>query len=275
MPQISEIAYYPVKGCAGVSCPAAELTAAGPRHDRTFMVVSSGGMYRTQRGNPALATIRPEVGASGERLTLHAPSTKRLELDVRSDGDRCDVELFGAPYTAIDQGKDAVDWLAEVLGTPSRLVRAPPEHRRVTDGQTPGTAGFADSSPVTVASMSSLDALNRRIVDSGGEPVPMSRFRPNLVVDGWADPHTEDDVRSMTAGDAELAYAKLDIRCVVTTVDQQAGVKAGPEPLRTLTGYRRVSGGGVAFGVKASIVHPGTVSVGDKVTVNSWSKPDA
>jgi uncharacterized protein len=270
MAKIATLHYYPIKGCAAVSVSEAELTPAGPRHDRNFMVVTEEGASRTQRGTPALAVIRPEIGFDGERLTLRAPGVEALDVDVDLDRERCDVLLFGAPFKAIDQGDVAADWLSEVLGEPSRLVRVPPEHKRVTTGQTPGTAAFADGQAVVVTSLSSLDLLNERIAERGGEPLPMDRFRPNLVVDGWAEPHTEDRVRSMTAGDAELGYAKLDIRCVVTTVDQRIGVKVGPEPLRTLARYRRDPNGGVAFGMKAAVVRTGKVAVGDEVIVNSW-----
>jgi uncharacterized protein YcbX len=150
----------------------------------------------------------------------------------------------------------------------------PPEHRRETGGHTPGTTAFADSQAIVAISQSSLDLLNERIAEAGGEPLPMDRFRPNLVLGGWAEPHTEDRVRRMIVGDAELGYAKLDIRCVVTTVDQSTGVKDGPEPLRTLARYRRTAAGGVAFGMKAAVVRTGKVSVGDEVIVPEWGEPE-
>ena len=102
----------------------------------------------------------------------------------------------------------------------------------------------------------------------------MSRFRPNIVVGGWDEPHREDRARRITVGHAELGFAKLAIRCVVTTVDQEAGAKEGPEPLRTLAGYRHAALGGVTFGVKFSVVAPGTLSVGDEVIVSSWRESE-
>ena len=83
-------------------------------------------------------------------------------------------------------------------------------------------------------SLSSLDGLNERILERGGEPLPMDRFRPNVVVSGWPEPHTEDRVRRAVIGDVELAYAKDCVRCSVTMVDQETGLRAGPEPIRSL-----------------------------------------
>lgn len=277
MARVVELSYYPVKGCAGVSAHDAVLTPAGLAHDRSFMVTSEEGVYRTQRRWPRLALIRPGVSADGERLTLRAPGHPyALDVDVDTSGPRRDVDLFGAPFTGIDQGDEAAAWLSEVLGAPSRLVRVPPEHDRVTDGRIPGTSGYADSSAVHVLSRSTLDLLNERLTERGGDALPMDRFRPNIVIGGWDDPHTEDRVRRITIADTELGYTKLAIRCAVTLVDQEAGTRAGPEPLRTLATYRRAvsGGGGVAFGTKYAVLRPGKLSVGDEVRVALWGEAE-
>ena len=219
-------------------------------------VIDESGAFHSQRHNPRLALIQPKVAAGGERLTLRAPGAGVLSADVDLAAARRDVDLFGVAYQGIDQGDAVAGWLSQVLGVPSRLMRVPPEHDRVTSGETPGTAGYADGHPLLVTTASSLDVMNERIAGRGGEPVPMNRFRPNIVIDEWDEPHIEDRARRINAGDIELGYAKLAIRCVVTTVDQEAGTKVGPEPLRTLAGYRRAAQGGVAFGVKFSVLHP-------------------
>ncbi|OEU96410.1 MOSC domain-containing protein [Streptomyces oceani] len=286
---ISELVTYPVKGCAGVSTHDARMTEAGLTHDRSFLVITPDGTFRSQRRSPKLALIRPGItspaddpgGDAAEQLTLDAAGMERLRVPVDLTAPRRDVTLFGAPYQGIDQGAGVAEWLSEALGEPSRLVRVPPEHRRIADGMTPGTSAYADSNPVHLLSVRSLDGLNERLLAGGDEPLPMTRFRPNIVVDGtvdgWERPHREDALRLVRAGDAELAYAKLAIRCVVTTVDQSSGTKSGPEPLRTLAGYRRATatgGTGVAFGVKLSVLRPGKLSVGDELTVDEWGTPE-
>lgn len=165
-------------------------------------------------------------------------------------------------------------WFSDVLGAPSRLVRVPPEHDRVTDGQIPGTCGYADSGAIHLVSVSSWARLNERITGHDGGPVPMNRFRANIVVDGWDEPHAEDQLRRISIGGTELGYAKLAIRCAVTLVDQRSGAKAGPEPIRALAGYRRAAAGGVAFGVKLSVLRPGRLSVGDAVTATSMGQSE-
>ena len=120
-------------------------------------------MYRTQRRDPLLAVIRPLITPDGGHLTLTAPEAEPLHLRVDTSGTRQKVDLFGTAYQGIDQGDEAADWLSDRLGVPSRLVRTPPEHDRVTDGLTPGTSGYADSCALHVLSRSTLDLLNARM----------------------------------------------------------------------------------------------------------------
>lgn len=222
------ITYYPVKGCAGVALTEAEVTPEGLLGDRAWAVVDDRGDPRWQGADPRLAVIVPEL--RGDGLTLRAPDTE--------------------PLTVTGPGPGADAWLTRFLGRPSHLVRA--------------RAG--SDSRLHVVSRASLDALNRRIAARGAAPLPMTRFRPNLVVDGWTTPHTEDDTPRLTVAGTELALTGLTVRCAVTLVDQSTGRRAGPEPLRTLADYRRADGGGVVFGAYFAVRRPGRVAVGDEVT---------
>ncbi|MGW1296566.1 MOSC domain-containing protein [Streptomyces sp. NPDC002533] len=294
MATVVDLITYPVKGCAGTSVDGTHLTPAGLAHDRSFMVVSVEGVFRTQRRDPRLALVRPTVSADGSRLTLASAEQEQeggpgaLHLDVTTSAPRRDVDLFGTTYQGIDQGDEAAAWLTDFLGTPSRLVRVPPEHDRKTDGLTPGTSGYADSSAVHMLSRASLAHLHTRLAERGAPLLAMDRFRPNIVIDShpegcqgedgaadWAaEPHAEDRIRRATIGAAELGYTKLAVRCAVTLVDQEAGARGGPEPLRTLADYRRFSAGGVVFGAKFAVVRPGKLSVGDEVAVEEWGEAE-
>lgn len=252
---------YPIKGCAGVALSDSEVTPAGLRHDRAFMVTTPDGLFRSQRRDPRLAVIRPEVHE--DTLVLRADGVEPVSVAVDTTSARRDVRLFAMEFLGIDQGEAAAEWLSAVLGAPSRLVRVPPEHDRVVAGATPGTSGWADSAAVHLLAEASLADLNARL----DAPLPMSRFRPNVVVDAIGGaPNGEDRMRAAEVGTTALAYCKAAIRCAVTVVDQERGEKAGKEPLRTLATYRRHPDGGITFGVKLSVTRPGKVSVGDTVT---------
>ncbi|HYS40868.1 MAG TPA: MOSC N-terminal beta barrel domain-containing protein [Pseudonocardiaceae bacterium] len=273
MATVSALTYYPVKGCAGIAVSSARCTPTGIVHDRSFMVVDAeDGTFLSQRRTPAMAVIRPTFRADGARLMLAAPDTDEAEIDVSFDGDRREVSLFGKWFgVGVDQGDTVAKWFSSVLDRPCRLVRVSPDHDRDGWGEHPGKVGFADAHAVLVTAESSLAELNRRIRARSAAPVPMNRFRPNVVVSGWPDPFTEDRVRLLRVGTVELGYATRAVRCQVPTVDQETGRKAGPEPTRTLADFRRERElGGVSFGMKAAVLMPGDIAVGDEITVRRW-----
>jgi uncharacterized protein len=261
MATVSALALYPIKECAGIVVEQAEVTSTGLAHDRLFAVVGPDGATTWQGETPRLATVQGRILHQGAKLALSAPGTGELVLDVVVDGASRPVDVDKWPGSGIDQGDEAAEWLSGVLGRPVRLVREPARASRARSG--------ADLTALLVLSLSSLDGLNARIIERGAEPVPMSRFRPNIVISGWPEPHTEDRVGRMTIGGTEIGFGELAIRCAVTLVDQSAGVRAGPEPLRTLADYRREPDG-VSFGMKAAVLTPGDIAVGDGVTVTEW-----
>jgi uncharacterized protein YcbX len=226
------ITYYPVKGCAGTALTEATLTPSGLLNVRSYAIADEKGDLRWQGGDPRLALITPELTKDGE-LILRAPDRP----PVKAEGGDADVH------------GEVSAWLTDVLGTPSTLVRSP--------------AGNSDR--LHVVSLSSLNALNARIIERGAAPVPMTRFRPNLVVDGWPTPHTENSAALVSIADTELTFTEGTVRCAITMVDQTTGRRAGPEPLRTLADYRRADGGGVVFGAYFEVRREGRVSVGDEV----------
>ncbi|WP_142216669.1 MOSC domain-containing protein [Streptomyces sp. SLBN-118] len=271
---VQKLTYYPVKGCAGTGVESARVGVMGLEHDRTFMVVDAAdGSFRSQRALPAMAAIRPEIIGGGAALRLSADGAESVLLDVDPDGERRPVSMFGRDIgEGADQGDAAAYWFSEVLGAKSRLVRVPSDFDRDGWGETPGKVGFADAHAVLVASQASLDGLNARIMARGAAPVPMDRFRANIVLDGCAEPHAEDEMRRLEIGTVRLAYAVRAMRCSVPLVDQCTGLRAGPEPIRTLAAYRREPDyeNKVSFGMKAAVVEQGTLAVGDPV-VPVWA----
>lgn len=259
--RVTALYSYPVKGATGIAHDAADVGPAGLAGDRQFLVTDPGGVFRTQRADPRLAVIRPGWAENGAVLTLAAPYVRPIAVLVDRAGARQPVQLFHHQLMGIDQGDAVAEWLSAVLGRPSRLVVAPPEHDRATDGETPGTSGYADSSAVHLLAEESMADLNSRL----DAPLPIARFRPNIVVAGAAA-YAEDVLRHLRIGDVELGWTKIAVRCAVTLVDPATGRRAGPEPLRTLARYRRDPAGGVSFGTKFAVLRPGRLRVGDPIS---------
>jgi uncharacterized protein YcbX len=268
--RVAALHCYPIKACAGIPLHTATLTRAGIAHDRAFMVVEPSGRFRSQRRDPRLALIRPEISDDGARLTLHAPARTPVVIDVRFDGPRVPVSTLGTHLFGIDQGEPAARWLSDMLDAPARLVRVPPDHARVTDGEVAGTSGYADSCAVHLISHRSLAAFNAHLTAAHQPTVDAPRFRANIEVDGWPTPHREDRLRTLAIGDCQLRYAKLATRCVVITVDPRTGEKADTQLLRSLAGYHRTPEGAV-FGIKLVVVRTGTLAVGDPLTALAWA----
>lgn len=259
MAYVSALVYYPIKGCGGVVVDHVEVAMTGLLDDRLFAVVGLGGETLWQGAAPHLATIRPRLDADGATLVLRAPGTDDLTVSVAPDGPVLPVDVEKWPGTGIDQGDDVATWLSDHVGKPARLVREPARAAR---------AGLPDPTALHITSDSSLDHLNTRIGHHGARPVPMARFRPNIVITDWSDPYTEDHAHRMSVGTTVLGFGELAIRCAVTTIDQETGDRRGPEPLRTLARYRREPDG-VSFGLKASVLSPGRIAVKDPVTITT------
>jgi uncharacterized protein len=267
-PVVHGLYVHPIKGCTATALTTSAVVETGLLHDRDFMLVDAAdGHFISQRKLPAMAVIRPTVVDEG--LLVTAPGLEDYAHRTRHDGDRRAVKVHWWDGEGVDQGDEAAEWFSLALGRPSRLVRVPPDLDRQLGDE--GRVGFADGHALLLTSLSSLDGLNDRILRTGADPVPMNRFRPNVVVSGWPEPHTEDRVREATVGTATIGYARVCVRCAVPTVDQETGLKAGHEPTRTLAGYRRADGGGVTFGMKAKVLRHGTLSVGDPVEVTTWA----
>jgi uncharacterized protein YcbX len=238
-----------------------------------MLVNPDDGSFLSQRVLPAMAPLRVDVLADGDSLRLSADGAEELVVQVAYDGKRRDVSLFEKWFGAgVAQDPAADEWFSERLGRAVELVRVTPEHERPGWGVHKGLTGFGDAHALMITSQSSLDGLNERIAQAGAEPIPMNRFRPNIVIAGWPEAHTEDRVLRASAGSLEFGYSARSIRCAVPTVDQATGHKRGPEPTRTLAKYRRQPdyGGGVSFGLKAAVLTPGTVAVGDEILVHEW-----
>ncbi|RSM64152.1 MOSC domain-containing protein [Kibdelosporangium aridum] len=267
--RVVELVRYVIKGCAGESLDSAVVGPMGLAEDRSFMVVDQNNKFITQRTRAEMAVVRPTLGDG--TLKLSAPGIEDFEFDIAFDGEQLEVLLHKWTGKAVDQGTGPAEWFSQFMGEPCRLVRIPPGHERHSNGQTGGQVGFADADALHVIGRSSLDHLNGLILEKGGDTLPMNRFRPNVIVTGWDEPYTEDRVRAMTLGAIETSWEKKAVRCVVPTVDQATGQKAGHEPTKTLATYRREEGGGVSFGAKFAVITSGQLKVGDPVQVTAWA----
>jgi uncharacterized protein YcbX len=224
------------------------------------MVVDESGMFLSQRNHPRLALVR--TGILDGTLRLEAPDMGSLELPLDpSPTVHTTVRVWKDRCAGTWTGERPARWFSEFLGTPCHLVHMSGETLRPADRSyaPEGTrVSFADAFPFLIISEASLADLNSRL----DEPVPMNRFRPNLVIAG-SEPYEEDRWERVQIDGLRLRIVKPCARCVVTTTDQ-ATAQRSEEPLRTLSRYRK-SWGKVMFGQNAVHETEGRLRVGQRV----------
>jgi uncharacterized protein YcbX len=262
-PTLASLHIYPLKSCAPLALDAAFVESRGIANDRRWLVTDADGRFVTGREEPRLTLIH--ALPDGDALHLSAPGCDDLRLVATTNAARVRVRIWNSEVDAQPGGADADAWISRFLGRPARLFHMDDSCRRAVDPDhsRPGDiVSFADGFPLLLISQSALDDLNARLA----RPVPMLRFRPNVVVAGTA-PHAEDEWKRVRIGDIEFDVVKRCIRCVFTTVDFERGAfDPDGEPLRTLIGYRRTEKG-VSFGQNLIPRGLGTLRVGDAVEV--------
>ena len=266
--QLGSIHIFPLKSCASLTLDEAVVETRGLSRDRRWMIVDANDKFVTGRQHPRLplVTARPD----GNGLRLAAPDMPALAVDAPdADGERVDTAVWGARVRPLLASDAAHAWISTFLGKPCRLVHMDDACARRVKAKYDGRYGedddevsLADAFPLLLISQAALDLLNTKLT----APLPMLRFRPNLVVSGTA-PHAEDGWKRIRVGTVEFEVVKPCTRCVFTTVDFERGTfDPSGEPLRTLLKYRR-SDGGVTFGQNLIPRSRGILRRGDAVEV--------
>jgi uncharacterized protein YcbX len=257
---LASIHIHPVKSLGGFAVQQVRLTDRGLEHDRRWMLVDPQGRFLSQRECPEMACLHTTPAAEGFTVTdVRNGSVLHLPWELKS-GPPVHAQVWNDAVDLLLADHGVHGWFSEALQRPVRLAFMPQRTVRITDrsyAEVP--VALNDAFPALIISQASLDDLNARLAT----PVPMERFRPNLVIAGGAA-FQEDAWRTVWIGPVRFHLVKPCARCVIPNTDQRTGVRL-KEPLRTLAGYRTV-GNMVLFGMNATFDAPGPLHVGDPVT---------
>jgi uncharacterized protein YcbX len=266
---ITALYSYPVKSCRGNRVEQATVSPTGIEGDRQLMILDNG-RFTNQARLPKLATIATRR-LSDTAIEFDTSEAAPHSHQVTSDGREMTVDFYGNRVAVVDQGDALADWVSRAIGTQVRVAALKETFRRavpldefaVVDGI--DQSRFVDVAPVLVTNEASLADLNARL----DVPVPMNRFRPNIVIEGFSA-FDEDAVTVLHGQGVRFVRATHCERCAVTCTDQETGERS-TEPLATLTSYRHREGGyagGVMFGAYMGVEGTGTIRVGDTLLVD-------
>ncbi len=259
---------YPVKSCRGTQVDSVSISPTGIEGDRQLMIIKDG-KFVNQKRLPKLATV------STRRIETHEiefdnDETEPVKHKISGEGKALIIDFYTNLIPVIDQGDALASWVSEVIDNDVRVVAlkssftrtVPLDEFALVDGI--DQSRFVDVAPILVTNVASLEDLNSRLE----LPIPMNRFRPNVVIDGL-EAFAEDSVISLDSGELKLVRATHCERCAITCTDQETGER-NSEPINTLKTYRhRENGyaGGVMFGAYMGVEGSATLSVGDTLTI--------
>ncbi len=267
--RVTHLFVYPIKSLRGISLETSVVTPFGLLHDRRFMLTHPDGTFITQRHYPELAVFDVEMIADWIVVTHQDESSIRIPV---MGGARVNIRatVWDDVVDARVGFPEAESFFSDHMREPLRLAWMPETTHRQTDltySQEGDRVSFADGYPILLVGQPSMDDLNTRLKI----PLPINRFRPNIVVEG-CDPWSEDSWTRMEVPGAALRLVKKCYRCVVTTTDQRSGERS-KEPLATLATFRK-EGNKVWFGMNCipdRIAEEGDlleIRVGDRVVAS-------
>jgi len=247
------------------------------------MIYDPVGMkFITQRQLPKLALVEPTITEDFLELDFPGMPTFKIPISGRQQRQQPiinDVRLWKGLVRGIDEGDDISNWLQQAIQPEHslRLMRLPDNHDRAVPKYyaqelTSQLVSFADGFPFLLAAEESLADLNSRLPKGEG-PLPMRRFRPNLVIEGQGKPFAEDTWKRIKISGTVFRPVKKCTRCKLTTVDPDKGEFVGKEPLNTLgTSRKGLLKGGSEVCFAQNLIHEsnfGEVTVGQIVEILS------
>ncbi len=262
---LTNLYIYPIKSLGGIAVDSAVVTSRGLQYDRRWMLIDDNNQALTQRQFPQMALL--QVALLEEGLTVHHKNNPAVTVSVpyplTQSAGTVTVQIWDDICEAQLASNAINNWFSKALQINCRLVYMPETTTRMVDKNYAANqeiTSFSDGYPLLIIGQSSLDELNTRLT----KPLPMNRFRPNIVFTG-GEAFKEDAFDEFTINGIQFFGVKLCARCVVTTINQDDAGK-GKEPLKTLSTYR-MKHSKIYFG--QNLLHRGTgvISVGDAIHI--------
>jgi MOSC domain-containing protein len=249
---VSGLAVTPVKATRLCEVESITLGPAGADGNRRFYLIDERGRMVNGKMIGELQTV--VAALDGGQLALTFPDGRVVEGPVIA-GEPVQTQFFSAPRDARLVEGPWSEALSELVGRPLRLVDA--------DG-----SGAVDRGAEGAVSLISRGSLARLATQACAPGVDSRRFRMLIEVDG-IEAHEEDRWvgRRSRVGEAVLDWSGHVGRCLTTSRDPESGC-VDLATLDLLREYRADVDATepLPFGIYGSVVEPGVVRIGDRVT---------
>jgi uncharacterized protein YcbX len=253
---VTGLSITPVKGTQLQAVERIELDDRGVRENRRFFLIDDQDVMVNATNLGALNAVISSYDEPQRRLTLRFPDGRVIEDEVRL-GDEVTTSFYRQPMAAQLVLGDWSDVISGHVGKRLRLVEAGED----------GAVDRGREGAVTLISRGSLEQLAQR---AERPTVDVRRFRMLIEFDG-VGPHEEDAWvgRTLSVGEAQLHARGHVGRCVITNRHPETG-EIDLQTLKILGRYRKdaETTEPVAFGVYGEVLRPGTISLGDPITVD-------
>ncbi len=235
--RIIELNIYPVKSLGGISLQESMVTSKGLMYDRNWMLLDENGVFMTQRNHPQMALIDTQI-KDGDLIFSHKKIDSVASIPIlKSYGVTLRTKVWSTSCEV--QKVDTIgEWFSEIFGFKCHLVFFPKKNIRIKEteeGIEKRIASLADKSPVLITNTASLKELNGRL----DAPIPMNRFRANIIGDGKTA-FEEDKWESVKIGGTTFETVEICGRCKLINVNHLTG-ETSKEPLETLSTYRKMN----------------------------------
>ena len=267
---VSQLFIYPIKSLGGIELTSVEVGERGFKNDRRWMLVDENNQFMTQRDTLEMALLKTSFNKDSLQVTFKSNVSENILIPLTiTNRKRITVRIWDDTCDAIEPGDFFNEWFSDILKKTCKLVYMPDDSLRKVDGNyatNEEITSFSDGYPILLIGQASLEELNSRLK----YPVPINRFRPNMVFTG-SSAFEEDEFEQFTIGAINFMGVKLCGRCVMTTIDQNNAIKH-KEPLQTLSTYRQANNK-IYFG--QNLLHTGTgmVNIHDEVNVRKRKEP--
>jgi len=306
--KVTKLQLYPLKSGRRIELNSAECTQYGIKQnkeeekafqlsDRSFVVFGeNNNEFKTARTFPKMVLI--EVSVHDENhVAFDAPGMRSLYVKLPSSEDTEGKQVkvhHGDEIFTLDCGDEAATWISRYIHGKQSGLRVGyhdslPEHVRDISGSPSAkqlmqiydhlgaqSAGlYSDLTAILLVNKSSVDDLNSKI--TSGTTITTENFRGSITIEGEEAPaYAEDDWDWVKIGDVIFRNVKPCTRCIMTTIDQETGVRnEDREPLNTLEKYRllkdlkniELEGKSPVMGIHLEVNTKGVIRLDDGVFV--------